>query len=350
MLRAMLEFDPVKLAPCDSLKYRFDNLSAAPAVKPFSNQSFLWDFGDGSSTLVAGAAPVFHSYATPGSNIVKMILTDTVYCNAPDTITKTISIAPLVVANFTTPLTGCAPYTAQFTNTSVAGQTFAWDFGDGGTSTAINPVYTYNSAGTYIITLTAIDSNTCNISDTASFTIIVFNNPVSNFSFAPNPPVENTPTTFTNLASPDAVNFKWIFGDGDSLLTKSRSPVNHQYNSTGTYTACLVAINSAGCANTFCQDVKTLVAALVDVPNAFTPNSGDINSKIFVKGFGITKIKFIIWNRWGQRVFETNDKSAGWDGKYKGLLQPMDVYAYTLEVEFFDGTRATKKGDITLIR
>ena len=54
--------------------------------------------------------------------------------------------------------------------------------------------------------------------------------------------IENTPTTFNNLASPDAVSFKWVFGDGDSLLTTSRLPVEHQYNATGTYNACLIAI------------------------------------------------------------------------------------------------------------
>jgi len=86
------------------------------------------------------------------------------------------------------------------------------------------------------------------------------------------------------------------------------------------------------------------------VPNAFTPASGDVNSKIFVRGFAIGKMKFIIWNRWGQKVFETEDRRTGWDGKYKSVLQPMDAYAYTLEVEFTDGTKATKKGDITLIR
>ncbi|MFI5129609.1 MAG: gliding motility-associated C-terminal domain-containing protein [Chitinophagales bacterium] len=61
-------------------------------------------------------------------------------------------------------------------------------------------------------------------------------------------------------------------------------------------------------------------------------------------------MQFIIWNRWGQKVFQTNDYREGWDGKVKGTVQPMDVYAYTLEVEFFDGTKATKKGDITLLR
>jgi gliding motility-associated-like protein len=349
-LPATLDFNPVKLAPCDSLKYRFDNLSIAPPSRPFTNTSFVWDFGDNSPLVTTGPGPVFHSYANSGSYTVKLTLIDTAYCNAPDTITKIISIAPLVVAQFTTPPTGCVPYTAQFENTSIAGQTFSWTFGDGGVSNATNPTYTYNTPGTYLVTLIANDPNTCNIADTASMSITVYPIPVSNFTFNPDPPVENTPTSFNNLASPDAVNFKWFFGDGDSLITNSRLQVKHQYNATGTYNACLIAINAAGCADTLCQDVRAVVAAAVDVPNAFTPQSGDVNSKIFVKGFGITKMRFIIWNRWGQKVFETNDRNIGWDGKYRGVLQPMDVYAYTLDVEFFDGTKTTKKGDITLIR
>lgn len=349
-LQALLDFNAVRIQPpCDNLLFRFDNLSVAPPPRPFTNQSFLWDFGDGTPRVVAGMASVTHSYAAPGSYTVKLILQDTAYCNAPDSVVKVINVAAQVVAQISTPPTGCIPYAAQFTTTSVA-QTYLWDFGDGGSSTATNPVHTYTAAGTYIVTLIVIDPNTCNISDTARVTINVFNNPVSNFSFAPDPPVENLPTTFTNLASPDAVNFKWLFGDGDSLVTASRAPVVHQYNSTGTFNACLIAINPAGCADTFCLPVRTLVAALVDLPNAFTPNSGDVNSRIFVRGFGIVKMKFIIWNRWGQKVFETGDKNIGWDGRYKGTLQPMDVYAYTLEVEFFDGTKTTKKGDITLIR
>ena len=349
-LPATLDFNPVKLAPCDSLKYRFDNLSIAPPIRPFTNTSFTWDFGDNSPIITTGPAPVFHSYTSPGTYTVKLTIIDTAYCNAPDTLKKTISIAPLVVAQFETPPTGCAPYTAQFNNTSIAGQTFLWNFGDNTTSTATNPVHLYNTPGSYTITLIANDPNTCNLSDTTTFVINVFPIPVSNFTFTPDPPVENTQTSFNNLASPDAVNFKWLFGDGDSLITTSRSQVKHQYNATGTYNACLIAINSAGCADTLCQPVRAVIVALVDVPNAFTPQRGDVNSVVFARGFGITKIRFIIWNRWGQKVFETNDKNIGWDGKYKGAIQPMDVYAYTLDVEFFDGTKTTKKGDITLIR
>jgi PKD repeat protein len=190
---------------------------------------------------------------------VKLTLVDTAYCNAPETLSKIIRIAPQVVAQFETPPTGCAPYTAQFKNTSIAGQTFLWDFGDNTTSIETDPVHLYNTPGPYTITLIANDPNTCNLSDTTTFSINVFPIPVSNFTFTPDPPVENTQTSFNNLASPDAVNFKWLFGDGDSLITTSRLQVKHQYNATGTYNACLIAINSAGCADTLCQAVRAVV-------------------------------------------------------------------------------------------
>jgi gliding motility-associated-like protein len=237
-----------------------------------------------------------------------------------------------------------------FTNTSLAGQSFQWNFGDGATSTAINPTHLYSVPGTYVVSLVANDPGTCNLIDSITLTIVVADKPTADFSFAPDPPVENTPTTFTNLSSPDAIRFIWYFGDGDSLKTTSRLPVSHQYNATGTFNACLIAFNATGCPDSVCKPVSAIVIPAVDVPNAFTPLSGGINSVVFVKGFGITKLRFIIWNRWGQKVFETNDKNIGWDGKFNGAVQPMDVYAYTLEVEFFDGKHATKKGDLTLIR
>jgi gliding motility-associated-like protein len=349
-LEAILAFNPVKLIPCDSFKYQFNNLSTAPAALPFGPNSFIWDFGDGSPRVVTGNAPVFHDYASPGTYTVKLILQDTGYCNAPDSLPLQLSVAANVRALFTTPPAGCVPYDAVFVNNSEAGQTFEWDFGDGGTSTDPSPTHTYTAAGTYTIRLVANDPNTCNLTDTAYFTITVADQPVAAFTYSPNPPTENTPTTFTNSSSPDAILFHWNFGDGDTLLTSSRLGVSHQYNATGTFNACLTAYNAAGCSDTACNDVLTLIKTLVDVPNAFTPNSGDINSVVMVRGFGIAKMKFIIWNRWGQKVFETENRLQGWNGKVRGAVQPMDVYAYTLDVEFFDGTKTKRKGDLTLIR
>ncbi len=350
-IKALLGFNFFKTGGCNSLQYQFNNTSFAPPVRPFTNTSFTWNFGDGSPLVIAGLNPVTHTFPAPGPYNIILSLTDTAYCNTPDADTVLIDIAANVKAQFATPALGCVQYNAVFDNQSIGGQTWLWEFGDGTFSTNFEPVHLYASAGIYQVRLIAFNPNTCNLVDTSPyFTITVLDAPTPDFSFSPLAPLENTPTTFSNLSSPDAILFKWDFGDGDSLLTASRQTVQHQYNATGTFNACLTAYNAAGCDSMICKPVKALIVPVLDVPNAFTPQSGDENSIILVRGFGIAKMQFIIWNRWGQKVFETNNRFQGWDGKVKGVVQPMDVYAYTLTVEFSDGAKTTKKGDITLIR
>jgi gliding motility-associated-like protein len=181
-------------------------------------------------------------------------------------------------------------------------------------------------------------------------TITLQGKPTADFSYAPQPPVPNTPAVFTNLSSVDAVRFVWEFGDGSSESKVGKDTVVHQYNKTDTFQACLIAFNLAGCTDTVCKPVAVLINPLLDVPNAFTPGRFGQNGIVKVVGFGIQHMVFRIYNRWGQMIFQSNDPYIGWDGTYKGVLQPMDVYAYTLEAEFSDGTHASKKGDITLIR
>ncbi|MDR3714961.1 MAG: PKD domain-containing protein [Puia sp.] len=347
--KAPLDFDYGKIGACTSLNYQFANLSTAPPGKPFGNSSFLWDFGDGNQAP-SGPADVTHNFLSAGTYIVKLILTDTSYCNYPDTAIKTLRISPVVRAQFVTPATGCAPYTAVFNNTSLGGQQFFWDFGDGNTSTSTgNPTNLYASPGTYTIHLTAIDSSTCNIKADTSITITVYGIPHAEFTFSPSPPVANTRTAFYN-GSTGGVNNIWLFGDGTSEMKETNDTVLHQYEKTDTFQACLVVINQYGCPDTVCHPVATLINPLLDVPNAFTPGRFGQNGVISVVGFGITRMVFRIYNRWGQLVFESNDPAVGWDGTYKGVLQPMDVYAYTLEADFYNGSHATKRGDITLIR
>lgn len=352
-IKAILDFSFFKTGGCNSLQYQFDNRSFVPPppIRPFTNTSFTWNFGDGSPLVIAGMNSVTHTFPNPGPYNVILSLTDTAYCNTPDADTVLINIAANVKAQFSTPAFGCVQYNAVFDNQTTGGQTWLWEFGDGSFSTSFEPVHLYTNPGTYQVRLIAFNPNTCNLKDsTAYFTITVLDAPTPDFSFSPITPLENSPTTFNNLSSVDAIRFKWEFGDGDSLLTVSRQPVQHQYNATGIFIACLTAYNAAGCDSMICRPVSAIIVPVLDVPNAFTPLSGDENSIILVRGFGIAKMQFIIWNRWGQKVFETNNRFQGWDGKVKGVVQPMDVYAYTLSVEFSDGTKTTKKGDITLIR
>jgi gliding motility-associated-like protein len=147
-----------------------------------------------------------------------------------------------------------------------------------------------------------------------------------------------------------ATHYLWQFGDNDTLSTTSQEPVSHVYNVSGNFNSCLIAINNFGCQDTVCQNIVARVAQSLDVPNAFTPNGDGINDKIFVRGYGITKMTWRIYNRWGQMVFETNDRTEGWDGTYKGSKQPKEVYHYALSVQYADNTKEEKKGDITLLR
>jgi gliding motility-associated-like protein len=259
-------------------------------------------------------------------------------------------VNPLVDARFETPPAGCAPYDAVFTNTSLAGQTFEWNFGDGSpVSNDVNPTHTYINPGTYNITLTARDPGTCNLVDDTTIAITVSNRPTAEFSFTPVVPVQNKPTIFNNLST-GGVHYKWLFGDGDSVLKNTRDTVLHQYNATGTYNACLITFNEFECTDTVCHDVQADILPLLDVPNAFTPGKFGRNSVIKVEGFGIARMTWRIYNRWGQIVFEATDRRAAWDGTFRGKPQPVDVYQYTLDVQFVDGTTKRKTGDITLIR
>jgi gliding motility-associated-like protein len=160
----------------------------------------------------------------------------------------------------------------------------------------------------------------------------------------------NMPIQLVNTSA-GAVSYKWIFGDGKTFTTAIRDTViSYQYQKTGTYNVCLIAFNAAGCSDTTCTQIDISVEVGYSVPNAFSPNGDGVNDRVFVRGFGISKVSFQIFNRWGELVFATTDINAGWDGYYKGKLQAQDVYHYTAVVEFYTGEKLAKKGDITLLR
>ena len=349
--RVTPKFSFKKQQPCTSFTYDFTNLSFTSQQSSFLPQSFVWDFGDG-SPLDTSFTPAPHTYPGPGTYIVKLTAIDTRFCNAPKTDSQMLRLNSVVKAIFSTAALGCAPYQASFKNESLGGLTWLWNFGDPAsgalnTSTDFQPTHIYNSIGTYNVTLTAYDSTTCNKIDVSPpFTITVVKKPEASADWSPNPPQSNVPVTFSNMSA-FADSYVWNFGDGES--STEIAPV-HEYNATGSYNAQLIAYSRAGCTDTFNLVVNVLVNPLLDVPNAFTPGRFGVNSVVNVRGFGIGKIDWKIYNRWGQLVFQSASKKIGWDGYYKGKLLPIDVYGYTLSVEFTDGKKLSKTGDITLLR
>lgn len=93
-----------------------------------------------------------------------------------------------------------------------------------------------------------------------------------------------------------------------------------------------------------------IIPTTVFVPSAFSPNADGVNDYLMVYGKGISKVNFDVFNRWGERVFSSEDKDLGWDGKYKNQNAMAGVYAYRVYVEYVDGKSEIKKGNVTLVR
>ncbi|MBR9831152.1 PKD domain-containing protein [bacterium] len=88
-----------------------------------------------------------------------------------------------------------------------------------------------------------------------------------------------------------------------------------------------------------------------DIPKAFSPNGDGVNDIIYVRGWGIKELLiFEIYNRWGEKIFETNDQTIGWDGTYKGQPQAIDTYIFVVKALGYNDNVIEKKGNITLLR
>ena len=86
------------------------------------------------------------------------------------------------------------------------------------------------------------------------------------------------------------------------------------------------------------------------VPNGFSPQGDGINDEFLVYGEALKDFSLVIFNRWGEKVFETNVQSQGWDGTFKGILQSPGVFTYYLDATYLDDKEISTKGSITLIR
>lgn len=321
-----------------------------------SSYTHTWDFGDGGNSFVI--SPGAYVYTTWGTYTVTLIVTNG-FCS--DTASQIINIVPPPpIAGFTGSFTGCRPLTINPINTSQFAATYLWDFGDGmGTSTAVNPSYTYYNAGNYTITLTATGPGGVT-SVIGVDSAIVYDIPVA--AFVANPLVASAvsdPVTCINLSS-GATSYIWDFGDGST--DNSVNP-SHIYQTEGQYQIILIAISSFGCSDTFNLPSQITVEATTEiiVPNAFTPNGNtgnggaydpsDLSNDVFHPNItGVKKYELSIYNRWGELIFESLDPKIGWDGYYREELCQQDVYVWKIKATSNTGEIIVRTGDVTLLR
>ena len=329
------EFDYTSIESCDSL---FTTFALVSTFSPTT--SFIWDFGDGTTSTLTNPS---HAYLTPGAYTVNLIIEDPGSCNGIDTFELTLSYLFEFNEGFTFEALGCLPIDATFTANYVGASTLTWDFGDGATGEGAAVTHTFSSPGTYNVSLIA---ENCGVLDTVTIPVIIAALPIAFFDDDPYYIIADTWVSFTNL-SENAVSYVWAFSDGGTTTAVNGA---HVFEELGNYEVCLTAYNYNGCPDIYCRTVQAEDAGVIDIPTAFTPDGDGINDVLYVKGFGIDDMQLLIYNRWGELIFETSDYRVGWDGTYRGKLQPMEVYVYSLTGSFADNVIIEKKGNITLLR
>ena len=250
---------------------------------------------------------------------------------------------------------GCAPLQAQVINTTqgMGSGTCIWNFGNGISSASCSGnLPEYVSPGCYDIELTFTDQNGCQGVALLSDAVCVDADPVADFSVSPVEISSIDPVAYFTNESQGSDTYQWEYGD-DSGQYSEESP-SHEYEEAGQYTVQLIAISTNGCRDTTTKEIFIRDELIFFVPNTFTPDEDKYNEvfqPVFTSGFDPYSYKLLIFNRWGEILFESNNASVGWDGTYGGKIVPSGTYIWQIR---FDRTQTDNpefhQGHVNLLR
>lgn len=311
---------------------------------PQDSIGYTWIMGDGntiSNTLTN------YTYANGGIYPIIQIVQRGV---CADTAYKTAIVDFQPIADFT--IDNACEGVATFINDLSQAQgpvDYTWNMGDGNTVNDTMGSYLYNNAGNYEV-MQVINLGAC--VDTAVKYVLISDAPLADFDYS----LVDSQTVSFNNTSQGSASWQWLFGDSNG--SNSQNP-NHHYNHAGDYHVWLVAVSDAGCNDSTMQvivmpnpsDTLPAVKDAIFIPNAFSPN-GDGNNDIW-QVFANASINYFnlnIYNRWGEKVYESNNQATGWDGRYKGELQSPQTYVYMLTLVLQSGERRTFKGGLLLMK
>ncbi len=234
---------------CVHESIQFTNTSSDPLI------NILWDFGDGTQS---NQTNISHAYANPGLYTVSLVGTGAVH-GCMDTIYSTVLIHPVPAASFDSVIIeGCQPLSVNFTNTSLGGNSFGWNFGDGNNSSQVSPQHTYLNSGQFIVSMIVETPFGC--TDTAYGSVTVRPKPQSSFSLSADSGC-GTPTTVSFLnTSTTGTGADWSFGDGQvsTLINPS-----HTYLQTGLFAIQLISTTAFGCGDTAVASFQVHVPPVV---------------------------------------------------------------------------------------
>jgi PKD repeat protein len=202
--------------------------------------SYEWSFGDGTSS--PDSLPI-KKYTADGDYTIKLIVTDAAGCKDSTERLNYIKVRTVTASFKVSDSVGtCTPLEVSFTNNSTDALSQLWDFGDGGFSSTVNPVYYYTTPGVYYAKLTSSRTTHCAASDSILMTI---GGPSATLQYSPVPGCSPLDVSFS-VAGSKLLSYTWDFNDGESFET-SDSVATHTYNDPGNFIPSVIVKDSGGC-------------------------------------------------------------------------------------------------------
>jgi PKD repeat protein len=263
----------VYVSPSPSVDYYYDNACEGELTQFYVNDtvvninttvSYLWDFGDGTFSNLQNPA---HAYASFGTFMVTLTITDTSLCQ--NSITKEVIVDKLPLAFFDISEPTCSGDSVFFNDLSSTTygyiQTWVWDFDDGTPPLTIvfpddpNVYHTYTDPGTYGATLTVTNSQGCSHSFMRAVNILA--TPIANFHWSANP-CQNEEVQFSDASFPNGqgniLSWYWEFDDPMSGINNTSTQQNpvHIFSEGGVYDVLLIIVNFNDCTDTIIKQVS----------------------------------------------------------------------------------------------
>lgn len=338
------------------LTITLDNAFNAELSGTQNNKCFGDCNGIATASYSGGTAPYSVLWSDPG---LQTTLTATALCSG--TYTVTVSDAKGCSVTKTTTITSPSPFQKAISATdayckgkcigtataTISGATPPYSFIWSDPATQTSATASGLCPGSYIVTVT--DVNNCKLNDTVTVLYSDYIPPVTataNYDSAYlGQVIQFNATLNTNYA------YQWI-----PTTNLSNAQI---YNPTGVldsgYQTYIVYVTDLlGCSNSDTVNVYIINVTCIEpelfIPSAFSPNGDGENDVLYVKGTTIETMYFAVYDRWGQKVFESNAPSFGWDGSFKGKPLTPAVYDYYVKITCYDKATFSKKGNITLLK
>jgi gliding motility-associated-like protein len=322
----------------DTAVCEYDSVNLIFTGNNLASAAYQWEIGP---NTIMNEGPHRVSYIAGTYNVTLKVTQD----GCVNTETKTLTFHQKPSANFTADkFKGCEPLEVNFTDdSSPAIDKWQWDFGSGYNSNQQHPTMNFD-AGLYNVKLVVETDKGCKDSLIMNNIIDVY--PTPHAQIAANPKITNIDhpdITFTSIGIMGGDKWVWNFGDGTTLDGSSKEV--HTYNQAGDYRVMLILTSNKGCVDTAYIDVMVIVDEL-DIPNVITPNGDGYNDKFVIDNIDkLVSSQLIIYNRWGKKVYESNNYQNDWDGD--NLSD--GVYYYVLKYETYIESLELS-GSVTIMR